>query len=153
MMEIRKIKTKEIEQLVPLYKHAFPVHNIFTKPDKDIVEYLKRLGAEFIVASEDGKIIAALAITRKENTYLGKTHTLASLKHLAVHESHRGKGLGSKMLSYAESSLGRAKVEIKVACPIKKKFYEKNGYLTEGKLRSHYRPGETCYVMGKILEE
>ena len=32
------------------------------------------------------------------------------------------------------------------------KFYENLGYKLEGKLKSHYRKGETCFVLGKEIE-
>lgn len=148
-MNIRKATKKDFEQMKELYKEAFSVHLIFTKEDSVIMDYLNNFDGEFIVAVEGSRIIGALGISAKN--YDG--HKLIRLKHIAVAEEYHRKGIGSELIKEAEKIAGKGKIEIHVAESEKTaiNFYEKNGYEVEGRLKSHYRKGETCYILGKAI--
>ena len=79
---------------------------------------------------------------------------LISFKHLAVAKACQGKNIGTALLNEAEKIAGKGKVEIHVGGLESGAliFYKKNGYKKEGELKSHYREGESCFVMGKVLE-
>lgn len=146
-MEIRKIRKEELPKLVELYKEAFPIHSIFNKSEEEILQYLKEIEGTILVAVEGDDIAAVLVLVKK---HYG--HNFGLIRHFAVSIRHRRKGIGSKLLKHAEEIIKKGKIEMRVVCPIAKRFYEKNGYEVEGELKSHYRPEETCYVMGKLLE-
>ena len=146
-MNIRKIT--ELQELISLYKEVFDVHNIFTKEDSVILDYLENFKGKFIAAFDENKLVGALAISviKYDN------HQLIRFKHIAVAEGFQGKGIGSALLAEAESIAGKGKVEIHVGESEKRavEFYEKNGYAKEGALKYHYRPDEICYIMGKVI--
>ena len=147
-MEIRKASKEELKDLVSLYKKAFEIHGIFQKPEDEVLKYLENADGEFIVAVEDGKIVGGLLIVTRE-TYKG--HKIIRFKHVAVAEEYRHKGVGSALIKKAEEIAGKGKIELHVVEGDKVEFYKKNGYEIEGELKSHYRPGETCFVLGKVI--
>ena len=147
---IKKPNEKEIEQLVSVYKEAFPVHNLFQKSEEEVTDYLKTVSGEFLVAVEDGKVVGgALVVINKPNP----DHTLGKIKHIAVAKDYQHKGIGTELLKEAEKIIGKGKVEIHVSEneKVALEFYKSNGYEVEGELKSHYRMGETCYILGKVI--
>lgn len=150
MAEIREIPKQRLNELIPLYKGAFTVHNIFTKDDNFILDYLNKVEGKFIGAFDNDKIIAALLIDKKD--YNG--HVLAKFKHIAVDKEYREKGVGSDLLKKAEQLVGKGKIEINVSENEKEtiEFYKKNGYEQEAELKSHYRENENCFIMGKVFK-
>lgn len=153
MVKIRKASKKDLKQLAAIYKTSFKVHNIFSKSIKEIIHYLDKLSKEaaILVAERDNKVVGGIVIELSPQT---PKHTLATFKHIAVHAGHRGRDIGTMLIKSAEKEVGKGKVEIKVSENEKNaiRFYRKIGFKVEGKLKSHYRPRETCYVMGKVLE-
>ncbi len=152
-MNIRKANEKDLNSLIKMYKEVFPVHNVFELPENKIYKYLKAFLGNLIVAEEDGKIVGGLVITSKK--YPG--WSLFNFKHIAVVKDYQSKGVGSALLKEAEKIAGKGKIEIRVAegvseAPWAVDFYEKNGYEKEGELKHHYRKGETCFIMGKVLK-
>lgn len=150
---IRKAKESDLKGLVKMYKEVFPVHNVFQLPENQVYKYLKGFVGSMLVAEEDGKIAGGLVITSKKYP----KWSLFNFKHLAVAKEFQRKGIGSALLKEAEKIAGRGKVEVRVAPGISEpaetvEFYEKNGYEKEGELKHHYRKGESCFVMGKVLE-
>ena len=152
-MNIHRANTEELKKLIPIYKKAFPVHNVFTKSDEEIFKYMETADGDFLVAVEDEETLGGLLIAVELET---PEHKRARFKHVAVAEGYQGKGIGSALLKQAEKIVGMGKIEIHVAEgisePETEEFYKKNGYEIEGELKSHYRPGEICYIMGKVLE-
>ncbi|MBR9691647.1 GNAT family N-acetyltransferase [Candidatus Woesearchaeota archaeon] len=150
-MKIEKANTEELKQSVQLYKEAFPVHNIFQKPEDEVFNYLETIEGELIVAIEDDKVVGGLLIVYEEKI---PEHTRARFKHIAVAKDHQHKGVGSELLKKAEEIVGKGKIEIHAAETEEElaEFYKKNGYEVEGELKSHYRPGEKCTILGKVLE-
>ena len=147
---IKKPDTEELKQLVKMYKESFPVHNVFQKPEDEVINYLETVEGELLVAVEDDKVVGGvLVVIKKPNP----DHTLARIKHIAVAKEHQHKGVGSELLKEAEKMIGKGKVEIHMAEAVGEplEFYTKNGYEVEGELKSHYRPGEKCTVLGKVL--
>ena len=79
-------------------------------------------------------------------------HILAKLKRIAAKSPVRK--VMAELIKAAEQEIGKGKIEIKIAESekVKPSFFKKLGYKVEGKLSSHYRPGEKCYVLGKEVE-
>ena len=149
---IRKAKEGDLKGLIKVYKEVFKVHHVFEKSEEEIEQYLKQFLGNILIAEEDGKVVAGLVIVKKGYT----NWSLFNFKHVAVAEDYQRKGVGSELLKEAEKIAGKGKIEIRVAKDAEAEwavpFYEKNGYEKEGELKSHYRKGETCFVMGKVLE-
>ncbi|MBW2995943.1 GNAT family N-acetyltransferase [Candidatus Woesearchaeota archaeon] len=152
-MKIDKPNTEELKQLVKIYKEVFEIHNIFQKPEDEVVSYLETVGVEgeLLVAVEDDRVAGGLLVTYEEQI---PGHTRARVKHLAVTKDFQSKGVGSELLKKADEIVGKGKIEIHVSENEKNAldFYKRNGYEVEGQLKSHYRPGEKCYILGKVLE-
>jgi ribosomal protein S18 acetylase RimI-like enzyme len=152
-VQIRQGKKEDLPQLIKVYKEAFKIHNIFKKSEKEIIKHWESSKVEpddFVVALKDGKVVAGCLVTMQ---YV-ESHTLARIKHIAVAEAFRGKGIGRAIMEKAEEIIGTGKIEIhvaeneKIALP----FYKKLGYKQEGILSDHYRKGESCYLLGKYVE-
>ena len=153
MAEIKKVQKKELMQLAELCKGAFKVNNVFSKSADEIAKYFAGLSkkATILVAKEAGSIVGCIAV--EVNTQ-APGHTLATFKHIVVHEGHRGKDIVTMLINEAEKLVGKGKAEIKVSENEKSAigFYEKMGFKVEGTLESHYRHGEACYILGKIIQ-
>ena len=146
-MEIKKPDTEELKQLVKIYKEFFPVHAIFTKSEEDVLNYLETfLEGDIFVAVKDNEVVGGLVIAWKEYG-----HTVAYLKHIAA--KNADKEVIKELVQEAEKTGKSGKIEIHIAEgeKIPCNFYEELGYEVEGKLKSHYRKDETCYILGKVI--
>ena len=148
-MNIRKYQEGDLMQLMKIYKEFFPVHAVFTKSDEEIMQHLEKMKekGEFLVAEDNGKVLGGLVIVKKN--FDG--HILAKLKRIAAKSPVRK--IIAALIQEAEKEIGKGKIEIKIAASekVKPSFFKKLGYKIEGKLSSHYRPDETCYILGKVL--
>ena len=150
-MNIRKLQEGDFKKLIPIYKKFFPVHAVFTKSDEEIMQHLEKMKqrGEFLVAEEDGKIKGALVIVKRTID----SHTTAELKRIAAKTPIRK--VMAALIQEAEKEIEKGKIEIMIAETekVKPSFFKKLGYKVEGKLRSHYRAGEMCYILGKEVEQ
>ena len=149
-MQIRKLQEGDFKKLIKIYRKFFPVHAVFTKGDNEIMQHLEKMKekGEFLIAEDEGKVKGALVI--KKRTIDG--HTTAKLKRIAAKSPVRK--IMAELIKSAENEVGKGKIEIKIAASekVKPSFFKKLGYKVEGKLRSHYRLGEICYILGKEVE-
>ena len=158
-MEIfQKAQLHDLRQLAQLYKKTFKKHNIFTKPEPEVLKYLEKNIDNLMIGKEHGKIIAGALISFDKN---GQGHSLWRLKHLAIVKDKQGSDIGSKIVKAMDEMIAgmikgneikSAKIEVHVSENEKKAlpFYLKNGFEIEGKLKDHYRKGELCYILGKV---
>jgi GNAT superfamily N-acetyltransferase len=166
-MNIKKADKEEILQLMPIYKAAYPEHNIFKQSDKEIEKYLlateerdKKNNGGYIVAKEGSEVVGGLLLSK---TASGKNkHSIWKYRHVAVAKSHSGKGIGNAMIKEADSTIKRlirqgkiktARVEVTVAqCKNPAdKFYLKNGFKLESKSKNYYRWNETTHTFVKFF--
>ena len=147
---IRQAKEGDLKELAKVYKEVFKVHNVFEKSEEEVESYLKKFLGSLLVAEEDGKVVGGVAIVEKKQN---PEWSLFSLKHIAVSPAYQDHDIGTALLEEAEKTAGKGKVEINIGERESGslRFYEKNGYQKEGILKSHYRKGESCIVMGKVL--
>ena len=148
---IRQAKEEDLNDLAKVYNEVFKVHNVFEKSEQEIEEYLKKFLGNLLVAEEDGVVVGGLVIVEKKQN---PEWSLFSFKHIAVAPAYQDKDIGTALLKEAEKIAGKGKIEINVGEREAgaARFYEKNGYQKEGILKSHYRKGESCFVMGKVME-
>ena len=149
-MKIKKIKKQDLGQLIAIWKEVFPTHNVFNKTEEEILKYLKKAKGKVLAAYENDKIVGGCVLFAYPQI---EEHTLARIKHMGVAKEFQGKDTGSALLKKCEKLVKKGKIEIHVAENEKDalEFYEKNGYEKEGELKSHYRPNEACYVLGKVI--
>jgi N-acetylglutamate synthase-like GNAT family acetyltransferase len=150
-MNIRKLQEGDFKKLVQIYRKFFPVHIVFTKSEEEIMQHLEKMKekGEFLVAEDEGKVKGALVIVK--NNFDG--HIRAKLKRIAAKTPVRK--VITALIQEAENEIGEGKIEIKIAASekVKPSFFKKLGYKVEGKLSSHYRAGEICYILGKEVEQ
>ena len=145
-MEIKKADSEDMKKLVPVLKEFFPVHAVFTKSDEEVFNYLKTFSGDIFVAVEKDEVLGGLALSWR--TY---GHKVAFFKHIAA--KNEDKEVIKKLVEEAEKLTDAGKIEMHIAegekiPPIF--FVEELGYELEGELKSHYRPGESCYIVGKV---
>jgi hypothetical protein len=149
-MQIRKYQEGDLLKLIPIYKKFFPVHAVFTKSDEEIMNHLEKMKerGEFLIAEDNGKVKGGLVIVRSEID----GHIRSDLKRIAADPPVRK--IIAALIEAAEKEIGKGKIEIRIAESEKvgPSFFKKLGYKVEAKLRSHYRQGELCYILGKELE-
>ncbi len=148
MLKVRKAKKEELKKLIPIYRETFIVHNIFDKKDNEVIKHMKNMDTDWFIALDKDKIIGAIARTCKIKI---KKWGSYKLNHFAVAKAYRGKGAGPLLLKKAEEGI-KGKIEISVSENERASlgFYKRYGYKIEGRLASHYRPGEVCFVLGKV---
>ena len=161
-MEIKLANKEDIKELVPIYKKSFTKHNIFEKSEQEIEEYLVKANEKkeggLLVAKIDNKVVGALLLRKCSEDITGN-HTVWKFNHIAVKEEHRKKDIGTELVKAAENKIKEhisktAKIEINIAESEKAttEFCKKQGFQTEGTLKSHYRWKEDVIVMGKEIE-
>ena len=165
MVSIEVPSKKDFPAMAQLYKAAFTTHELFQQAEKKVVQYLENVDGNFLVAREGDKGIGALLWTMK----ITNGHALVRIRHFAVKPSEKGKGIGIIMLEDIDKKMQELKKEkvasIKIEAHVAEtekvfataqekddlEFWQRNGFKIEGKLQDHYREGEICYIMGKII--
>ena len=153
-MTIRTVNAKNFCSVVELYKAFFPIHNQFQKKEGEIIQYLKKQAKEnlFFVLENQQKITGALILVLQGQNK-EKTHLLWKYRHCAFVSEKEAKELLNGVEKRIRTKSPTAKVELTIAEKEKgKEFYIKNGYILEGKLKNHYRWGETCYILSKSFK-
>jgi len=159
MLSIETPEKKDLKQLAEIYKEVFAEHNVFTDTDENIIKYLENVDGDFLVAKENGKVIGGCLLVSVINK---NKHSLWRIKHFAITKSAQKKGAGTELMMEIDKMIRKqiskgefksAKIEIHVSESEKDslKFYKKQNYEIEGKLKSHYRKGKTCYIVGKSM--
>ena len=153
MIEIKEAKEKDLPGLAKMYKHAFQLHNLFEKPEEEVLKYLQNLHTKFtiIVAVHEEEVVGGCVVVVRVDTDI---HKLSQIKHVAVADEYQDKSVGTELMKKAEEIIGKGKVELHIASTKDDAvgFYKNLGYEVEGELKSHYRRDETCVLVGKILE-
>ncbi len=83
-----------------------------------------------------------------------------NLYFIAVHPSHQGKGYGGKLLEYVETTLAERGERLLLVetsglpeLERARKFYRKNGYEEEARIREFYKAGDDKIVFRKLLSD
>lgn len=125
---------------------------------KELVTEALNNGADsgyFFIFAEVGGETAAFACHGPDTENPRKHH----LYWIAVHESHRGHGLGSILIDTAEHNAWAAGADILAVetssrdqyAPTRN-FYEEHGYTRKEARRNHYGPGDHMLVYLKSLD-
>ncbi len=104
----------------------------------------------YIVGVLDEKVVGFISIMN----IASEVH----INNVAVDESHRGKGIGEKLLSYGinfypEKEIIGITLEVRVDNYPAIALYEKMGFVTVGIRTGYYKNNKDAYVMWKMTEE
>lgn len=124
-MQIRVMTSDDYDQVIKLWNVS---GGVGVNPDDSreyITRYLQRNPATSFVAVENGVIVGA--IQAGHDGYRGFIH------HTAVSESHRGKGIGTKLVNAALEAIGNEGINKVVLVVFKSNstgnsFWEKQGF-------------------------
>ena len=150
-MAIRNANSSDYMKLVELYRSFFSIHNIFQKPNSQVIAYLKKQSDknELLVYDDNGRIKGALFIVNIGQNEDG-SHKLWKFRHFAYLTDEIGKELLDVAEKRVRMSSETAKIELNCAESEEGiDIYEANGYELEGTLKNHYRFGEKCFVFSK----
>jgi|TARA_B100001964_G_scaffold214760_1_gene252590 ribosomal protein S18 acetylase RimI-like enzyme len=173
-MTIDEATMKQLKELLPVYKKIFKTHNVFEKSDKQVLQYMQKLhkvqhayGGGFAVAMIDdpilnikNKVVGGICVVFKDLS--PKKHMRVALKHLAVDPKYVPLDVERDLIKMCLDKMYFAikndrcksvKVEAHLAESEKtRKLFKKLGFKEEGKLKDHYRVGETCLILGNLVK-
>jgi len=129
-MIIRKYQAKDKSQLVEMWKRAFPNDPPHNEPSKVIEQKLAMDDLIFVVEDDNAIVGACIA---------GYDGHRGWLYAVAVSQSHRRKGTGTKLIQMAIQnfkSIGCTKVNLQIRATntVVAEFYKSLGFLTEDRL-------------------
>ncbi len=152
---IRACDREDIQAVIEINTKTLPEHY----SDYFYFEILAEFPETFLVAEQDGKIVGYIMCRIEYGFSQTKRLGLARKGHvvsIAVLEEHRGKGLGTKLLSLAESEMQKkgcseCYLEVRVSNEGAIVMYQRKDYKVTGRLEAYYRDGEPAYVMAARL--
>ena len=120
---------KDLERLVEVYNLAYSGYQWFRPLSTGAAEELfsGRMGSILYVAEDKGGRIAGFAYARVFRAVDGKK--TAIITALAVHPSHRGRGVGSSLVRHVVASLPRGTRVAVIASPGLEEMYSKLGFV------------------------
>ncbi len=146
---IRHAVREDFETLLEIDEASFPGGVAYDA--NELAYFMRREGAETLVAEEAGEIIAFLIMEVHRNR---RTATIVTLD---VREKCRRRGYGSMLLERAEDILRDYGIEIydlqvDVSNRNAVRFYNKHGFTVVRTLPNYYANGNDAYLMIKELQ-
>ncbi len=123
------------------------------EPHEDDPEFVETMVAYTMVLGDDGSLLGVCALGDRKITVNGELHRIAALGGVAVEESHRGQGYGSRIVrAWMEDARARGyRFGVLWTGERRVGFYERLGWvLLEGDL-SYRWLGEERRIDGPIL--
>jgi [ribosomal protein S18]-alanine N-acetyltransferase len=147
---IRHASRDDFETLLEIDESSFPGGVAYDA--NELAYFMRRDGAETIVAEVGGEIIAFLIME------VHRTRRLATIVTLDVRESFRRSGYGTELLKRAEEMLDDYGVEaydlqVDVTNRNAIRFYKKHGFTVVRTLPKYYANGNDAYLMVKELQD
>jgi len=143
---IRRAEREDFEDLCRLEEICFGEH----KFSRNHVHWiLQNPNSKTLVFEKEGKIVASLMFL-----FQGK---IARILSIAVHPSHRRKGIGRDLMKVGEelmTRLGAERIRLEVGVDNLGaiNFYENLGYKIHSILENYYPWGENAYLMFKEVK-
>lgn len=152
---IRQCDRDDIPAVIEINMKALPEHY----SDYFYYEVLSEFPETFLIAELGGKVVGYIMCRIEYGFSHLKRLGLAHKGHIisvAVLEEHRGKGLGSRLISLAQEemikkSCSESYLEVRVSNEGGIELYRRMEYGVVGKLESYYRDGEAAYLMANHL--
>ena len=144
-LDVRRAGLAEVDEIVAMLSEAacwLLSRGIRQWPDpfpRERVERLVRRG-DFYVARLDGEPVATLALQWADPAFWGDRQDDAGYVHaLAVRRTHGGRGLGAKLLDWAEAEVGACGREfLRLDCLAEngalRRYYEEQGFEPRGEV-------------------
>jgi [ribosomal protein S18]-alanine N-acetyltransferase len=145
---IRHAVPADFNTLLEIDEASFP--NGIAYDARELAYFMNRVGAETLVADEDGGIVAFVILE------VHRTRRSGTIVTLDVRETHRRTGHGTRLLIGAEDILAKHGVErydlqVDVNNRAAIRFYRKHGFKTVRTLRNYYANGNDAFLMVKEL--
>jgi [ribosomal protein S18]-alanine N-acetyltransferase len=152
---IRVCDRDDIKAVIDINTKTLPEHY----SDYFYFEILAEFPETFLVAEQDGRVVGYIMCRIEYGFSQMKRLGLARKGHvvsIAVLEEHRGRGIGTKLLTVAETEMQKkgcseAYLEVRVSNEGAIALYQRKNYKVTGRLEAYYRDGEPAYVMAARL--
>ncbi len=95
-MEITLAADSDIDEILELQKQIYRVDNISPNAHKTLIEQIKNDACDVVVVKDNGNVLATATIYYINVALRGTPYGL--LEGLVVHETHRGKGIGTMFI-------------------------------------------------------
>lgn len=139
-MFIREFNPSDLERV-----YQIEVESFSNPYEVSILQQLFEIGAGFLVAVENGEVVAYIIFWVKEE---GLGHIIA----LAVDKKFRGQHIATRLLMMAINifktcDIHRITLEVKSHNDVAVSFYQKFGFTIDRKVPKYYEDGSDAYVM------
>jgi [ribosomal protein S18]-alanine N-acetyltransferase len=147
----RLCTTSDIPRVVEINSLTLPEHY----SDYFYYEILSEFPQTFLVAELGDEVVAYIMCRTEYGLSLIKRFGLARKGHvisIATIEKHRGKGIGTKLISLAMNALKASNskecyLEVRVTNEEAIVLYKKLGFDVMSTLQGYYKDGESAYLM------
>lgn len=145
VLEVHRARPEDVDEVVSILSEAaswLTARGISQWPDpfpRDRVAALAQQG-DFHLARLDGETVATLALLWSDPTFWGERPDDAGYVHaLAVRRRHAGRGLGGRLLAWAEEQVAGARREyLRLDCRVEndelRRYYERHGFEPRGEV-------------------
>jgi len=153
--QIRRCEREDIPAVIEINMQTLPEHY----SDYFYYEILAEFPETFLVAEVEGAMVGYVMCRIEYGFSHLKKLGLARKGHvisIAVLEEHRGKGVGSRLITTAHDELIKKSatevyLEVRVSNAEAVALYQKLGYRTTGRLEAYYKDGEPALLMASPL--
>jgi len=154
--KIRHCQEADVPSVIEINMTTLPEHY----SDYFYHEILTEFPETFLVAELEGSIIGYIMCRIEYGFSHVKRLGLARKGHIisvAVLEEHRGKGVGSRLISLAEEEMVKkacteSYLEVRISNERGIELYKRSNYKETGRLEAYYRDGEAAYLMASRLK-
>ena len=145
-----------LKELIPICREEFGPHNIFSKDEDYIIDYLLNVQKEkeILVFLHGDKVIGGTVFEKKDES-ISEDHTVWKLKHFALSKG-LPKDVERGVMDEIEERLMKKSKSIKIQLNLSEKEeraierFQRFGFTLEGTLKDHYRVGENMYIYSKV---
>jgi ribosomal-protein-alanine N-acetyltransferase len=153
--DIRRCDRDDIESVIMINSKTLPEHY----SDYFYFEILSEFPDTFLIAELSGEVVGYIMCRVEYGFSHLRRLGLARKGHIisvAVLEEHRGKGLGTRLITTAHQEIMKKSgsecyLEVRVSNSQAVSLYEGLGYKVAGKLESYYKDGEPALLMAAPL--
>ncbi len=152
-MDIKKVSKDSVTKVATLlrnyWKHRGMEYSLTWAKEYVLEGHRKEIKDDvFFVAKEREEILGCISLILSEGD-------VAELRDLVVEPAHRGKGIGERLVEYAQQWCVQNKVRKLFCCtfPHTQGFWLQQGFMIEGALKSHFKEGEDLVIMSKFIKK